>query len=674
MKGLKRAAAGLAAAFVLAVSGFSPSAGAGAKVRAAGNTETNFEKTDVLDDLKSVEGFSLSKYPPRATSKPEMYVIDVEEYCYDYRASMRGNYGLYLYVYNPGEIAVDVGNAGNKVQIAVKYDGSQLSELSAPTDFEKFGLKFCSMSEGAGVDRLFYKFKVIDHVSSDGKTIAERVNSTARRYDISGIELVTRGEDVAHEYPLTGAYAVTDTDTGYGSFTFTGFARGYGPDAASGSTLACSVRQLETVQLGVKHTFYRTETSSKGTGFQNQIDSVYFSVPKRLFDAYGKLQRIKAEWYEYMTKPVLVTSNREYYDFISQYIGVDVANVPDDYYFFVPMEMSVPPYFDHAPVEGAQFAWNIVEGYVVLREINPLYYLFSTANWGSVEEYDPYADDVELGGGVSSNRLYEYIKSYDKTAASGYLPIKNGQISADLFEDDINDSRKMHNERGQVQKGYSYYDFDADLDLQEWLTWADTDPSFWNNWVEFGFWDALFGNTPEQRGDIVSPIQVITPESSELKLSDTQLSDELYINYADVAEFRKECNDAFKVSGSEDEEKYVVLFRFAVSDYYSHEAYLADWNDNWWDDIVRGEAYMARQEVYFDFDVIQLSFRNDEEWHVVAAVSDPVDIVNSITPPTEISDDGPGLLEIILAVAGLLLVIFLIYKLLSWLITGASRR
>ena len=82
---------------------------------------------------------------------------------------------------------------------------------------------------------------------------------------------------------------------------------------------------LETITLDVKHTFYRTQTSSKGAGYQNQLDTVYFAVPQRFFDTYGKLQRIKAEWYEYKTKDIVVTSNQEFYDqaypHIGEYIG-----------------------------------------------------------------------------------------------------------------------------------------------------------------------------------------------------------------------------------------------------------------------------------------------------------------------------------------------------------------
>lgn len=83
------------------------------------------------------------------------------------------------------------------------------------------------------------------------------------------------------------------------TYSFTGYAAGYGADANAASTLFCTSNELDTIELSVRHTFYRTKTSIKGAGYQNQIDTVYFTVPKRYLDTYGKLQKIKAEWWEY---------------------------------------------------------------------------------------------------------------------------------------------------------------------------------------------------------------------------------------------------------------------------------------------------------------------------------------------------------------------------------------
>ena len=104
----------------------------------------------------------------------------------------------------------------------------------------------------------------------------------------------------------------------------------------------------------------------------------------------------------------------------------------------------------------ATWGWNLT-GYLHNRN-DRLTYLFYVNN---IDEYDPYGS-VTSTGGVQSNDLYNWILNYNKSYAKGTLPIKNGSISADLFMDDIDDNRKMNNENGVIQKGYSYYDFDAE--------------------------------------------------------------------------------------------------------------------------------------------------------------------------------------------------------------------
>ena len=260
----------------------------------------NYDTTDVLDDLTGADNFNILNYPFDGTGKikhPE--ILNVAEYCYSYRTNMRYNYGLYLYFYNPQGLDIDTDSKANKVQLAVSY-GTDTDGYTVPEAYEKFDLQFCSVSTDADYYRLFYKFKVIDRVSGDGKTIAERVNSNARRYDISGIELQLKGDRNATEYTVGGTY------------TFTGYAKGYGPDGSAESTLQCQVQNLETVRLDLagktdgvdKRTYWRSNSSAMGAHHQNQINSVFFAIDKSVLEKYGYvLQRIKAEWWEYKPAP-----------------------------------------------------------------------------------------------------------------------------------------------------------------------------------------------------------------------------------------------------------------------------------------------------------------------------------------------------------------------------------
>ena len=617
----------------------------------AAESETGFDSTNVLDDLQSskVNGkpFDIADYP--FNESKDIQVISFVEYCYSYKANLRDNYGLYVYIYNPKGLNLSTNEKQNKIQMAVSYDAE-----GNPSDYEKFSLEFCSKVESGDYKNLFYKFKVIDHKVS-GTTFSERVNSNARRYDVSGVELTTYGASSATEYGVCGTYV------------FTGFAEGYGPDTNAKSTLSCNIEYLETIELSVKHTFYRSETSALGAGHQNQLDTVYFSVPKRFIDTYGKLQRIKAEWYEYKTKEILVTSNTDFYNAASPYIGVPLGNSPNEYGLYEYVEDIGYSLGIGAGKAGdmyvAQWGWNLGDGYLHVPT-NVLYYMFLV---DEIEKYDPYAETKTVGG-IQSNDLYEYIKNYRKSYMSGRLPIKDGTISADLFESDIDDSRKMNNENGVIKKGYSYYDFDADVDLQTLQSWSSTSPSFWDNWINFGLGAAFIGG-PSEETKTAAPIQIL--KASDLNGSNTEIAERLLVNVSDVDAIKAEYNNAVTVSGANDEEKVVVLFRFATSDYYSEAVDIIEPNAGflWSDKHYEGEAYIAQESVFFDFDIIQLTFNKDGKYTVIPVVSSPIDIVNDITPPVNMPDEVDWW-KIALALILVVLLLVLLAPVLPYIIQG----
>ena len=614
----------------------------------AAGTELSFDQTDVLDDLTSStdggQAFDLKDYP--YDESKQVQIINFVEYCYSYKANMRGNYGLYVYIYNPQGLNFSTTSKSNKIQMAVKYDAD-----GNPSDYAKFDLRFLSKSEG-NYKNLFYKFKVVDK-AIDGKTFAQRVNSNERRYDVSGVELMTYGANNATDYPVNGTYI------------FTGYAAGYGPDANAKSTLTSKVEYLETVSLDVKHTFYRTQTSSKGAGYQNQLDTVYFAVPQRFFDTYGKLQRIKAEWYEYKTNDIVVTSHQDFYDKAYPYLGIQTGEFDQ----FGMTKYNKDIYYSLGQNAGdagggmnmAKWGWNLGSGFLHVPA-PALYYLFKV---GNIEEYDPYADIVSIGG-VESNTLYEYIKSYDKSFNKGTLPIKEGTISADLFADDIDDYRKLDTEYGKIRNGYSYYDFDADVDLQKLTSWQEGNPSFWDNWVNWGLWDAMFGKIPEEESRTVSPIYTL--KDGDLSGTDAEIAERLLINANDV--------DALKTyhTAAKNDDCVTVLFRFAASDYYSAAVDIMELGKGFLgaDKYTKGQAYRAYESVFLDFDIIQLTFNKDGVYKVIPAVSSPIDVVNAITPPVQMPDGTPWWVKL-LSVLLVILLLVLIVKLLTFIFKKISQ-
>lgn len=612
----------------------------------AAESGVNFDETNVLDDLTSStvngQAFNISNYP--FNENGQLKVIDFVEYCYSYRVNQRTNYGLCLYVYNPQGLNLSTDSKRNKIQMAVSYDSG-----GNPSDYVKFDLQFCSKSSDSDYKNLFYKFKVVDKKVNE-TTFAERVNSVKRRYDVSGVELLIYGSTNATDYAVNGTYK------------FTGYAEGYGPDANAKSTLKCDVQFLETIDLEVKHTFYRTSTSSKGAGYQNQLDTVYFAVPNRFFENYGTLQRIKAEWYEYKTNDIVVTSNSDFYSKAYPYIGVQTGSFDKygmtEYNEDIGISLGQDAGDAGGGLMAAKWGWNLGSGYLHVP-CAALYYLFKTDD---ISNYDPYAE-ITSTGGVSSNELYDYIMSYTKTHNKGYLDAKDGQISADLFADDIDDYRKLDTEYGKIKHGYSYYDFDADVDLQTLSSWNDTDPSFWDNWINWGLWDAMTGDIPDETSKTVSPIYTL--KASDLIGTNAAISDNLLINANDVSDLKSYYAQA-KLNNCT-----VVLFRFATSDYYSAAVDIIKLKGGflWSDKHTSGEAYRAWESVFLDFDVIQLSFQKDGDLTVIPVVSSPIDVVDGITSPVNFNSDTDWW-KILLGVILLILLLIILAPVLPYIIRG----
>ena len=376
------------------------------------------------------------------------------------------------------------------------------------------------------------------------------------------------------------------------------------------------------------------------------------------------MQRIKAEWYEYKTKDIVVTSNQDFYDKAYPWIGRQTGDFDE----FGMTEHNEEIHYALGQNAGdggggmmiAKWGWNLGSGYLHVPA-PALYYLFKVDD---IEEYDPYADIVSIGG-VESNALYEYIRNYNKTFDSGTLPIKDGTISADLFADDIDDYRKMDTEFGKIQQGYSYYDFDADVDLQKLTSWQETDPSFWDNWVNWGLWDTIFGGIPEEESKTVSPIYIV--QESDLDGSDNEVADRLLINANDVQALRDYFKDATTVSGKDDEKKQVVLFRFATTDYYSAAVDIMELRTILPDKHTSGQVYRAWESVFFDFDIIQLTFNRDGVYTVIPVVSSPMDIVNAITPPVQMPSEWEWW-QIMLAIVLIVLLIIILFPILPYIL------
>lgn len=557
---------------------------------AAAGEKVNFNETDVLDDLLhstvNGEAFDIRDYPPDTSKKCE--VINFVEYCYSYDKERQSDYALYIYVYNPAVLDIKGDSNQNKISIAISYNAEH-----EPNDYQKFNLAFCSKSEGA-YDRLFYKFRIDD----PNKIILNNVNSNERRYDVAEIELLTNGNSNATAYTVGGSYR------------FTGYAKGFGIDPKAESTLDSTVFEFETITLEVKDTYYRL---AKNASEAEQITSVYFSVDNSILERYGRLQKIKAEWYEYKTKEIVVTSNQAVYNALLPYVGVDIDGYNSNIGYKLAFELDL----------GGTImrSWGYNHNNSAAKNCNRLSYVFFT-NGTDIDNYI-------LPGEV----LKQYIYDYNKSAVNGYLPIKYGRISADLFENDVDSDRT---------KGYNLVNIDAG-DLFDLFGFDNTD--FWGWWID------QFYDIPSINLEDVTPIYDV--KSSDLLGTDKEISDRLLIAENDSTKFKEYCNQSFNANQTP------FLFRFAVSDYVSYPLTVRE--DNTFNTPHSKWAHYAQETVFLDFDIIQLTFNKDGVYHVIPVVQSPLDIVSDITPPYS-NYDGINWLMLLFIGAVLFLGIIIIVK------------
>lgn len=621
---------GKTASTVMLAAGLAVTAGAAPATVTLAAEMTAFDRTTIEQDLAAVD---LSVYTENSDGRHALLDdVGFMEYAYSSDSTIAADYfGLYFYVYNPTAREISTRAGANVVNMAVSYDAE-----GEPTEYANCAITILDYTD----DHLIYKFKLTNSSGAYDRAKAyASAHDGVRRYDIAGIQLWFSGDASA-----TDSNAASE-ERGI-TYRCTGYGKGCAADKEAESTLQIEEEKLDTISLDVEHTFWRTQTSSLGYGHQNQIDTVYFTVPNRYFEEYGTLQRVMAEWYEFRIKPAIVMED-DLYDELKEYIAVQLPSYGGNYIGYKSDDIEYSFYAANGSGYPA-YLWNTViakgsDQQMYEGEFMQAFYLLFSTNGQNIESYDPYAD-INSQGGISANAIENYIYSYDKSFTNGTVDIKDATISADLFEEDIDESRKVDNERGIVQSGFdgiSRYNFDIDEDVQTITSWADGNHNWWENGHEYGFWKDI----PQEEGTAFAPIYI--PSISDLSGSDQSISSTLMVQSSDVSEIKAAFDQA------EDDGETLVLFRFAVTDYMAMDGTVSGEQNAW--NPSQGEycdAYIAQQTVFLNFDIIQLTFKSEAgNLTVIPVVADPIDIINPYTPPVTADGIDWALVAILAAIA-----------------------
>lgn len=551
---------------------------------------SSFSNTYVMNDLEgaTIDGkpFDVNDYP--ADPKGDLRLLVMMEYSFSTKFELQGNYGLYLYVYNPRKIAFSNSEL-NKLELATEYkrDG----DAFVPTKYDKLHVVICSMSS----DSLFVKLKV-ENVSDIYDRVARTPNY--RQYDFIGIELIAPGEVNARDYKIAGTWI------------FSGFAAGCNDNEESSLTCHASSRQVLDLD-DLQFTFYRNWLSDwsgdRADGLAGvasgrkaqQLTSVYFSVPNYFAENYARLYSIQAETYKYLTSPIVVLqpskdaafldSDALYNDLLAQR-GIATPHLHDS-------DMDRILYWDHQDLYGGGSRHDAMTGYNFLDgrdSMEP----FTTLAW-------VFQSDAAAEISVTSSQLQEYMKEYSD-AYDRHTVL--GKYAGDLFTN-MYYSYAMGYPR--FESGYLPLDIDVSGEHDYSLLEADSTQSGWDK-----FWNG----TNLVQGKPFSPI--VEVHSSDLKgLTNAQISEKYHIDENEVDDFKSYVQSQIF--------RTVYLFHFAQSDYFSTSVY----NNYGY------VGYMAQEVAYLDFDIISLGFEKpDGDVDIIPCVSDPVDIVSGIQSGVPISE------------------------------------
>ena len=402
--------------------------------------------------------------------------------------------------------------------------------------------------------------------------------------------------------------------------------------------MTCEVETLESISLKLNHTNFRSSSvSSVGKDHYNEVNTVYFSVPESFFETYGNLQKIHADWWEYKTKKMAVTSDMELYNTMLDYTGVEIGDPTKDVPFsletiYTERYLSGCAYYNYAwtynvdlsPKLGADKSPYIVYSSLEIQHILP-YVFYSPAK--SVDGIFKFLYSKPTAGEVGGNIVADYIYSYTNDLGHGYIDCNGRQISKDLFADSVDSGRT----RGYNNKTV---DFGDTFDLKSY----DSNHNWINKLFDYGF------SWPETSEDYKNVQPIITLTDNMITGSADDIAKSLLVNSDDVSDIKG------YYAAETAKNNRVIFFRFANTDYYCADGY------------TKKNVYIAQETVFLDFDVIDLTFNKDGVYYVIPAVASPIDIINGLTPP-------PARLNILRLILLILAFILLIIILLPFLPT-----
>lgn len=352
---------------------------------------------------------------------------------------------------------------------------------------------------------------------------------------------------------------------------------------------------------------YEDPIAADNLNTYNEIATVYFTVPRSVYEQYDHIQQITADFKQFLSSPIVVTTSPTVNDMdigplMSGFDTTDYTylnNVPTiqygkyEYYQGDSISPTTTPVWIYNPTDSyrdmlARYKKRFkIEGYSDFTFIeDALSFYFYETN----VEVDANNNFFQV---VDSSSFEEYIDAY----MAAYYPNHSFEsgVAPELYESCDTNFNVTYN----YGESYEFGNFrpDTEINCWEWLC------------MQFGH---VYG---EDYTEKVSKFSVIENPAFAVEYYQDDLvalSNDLKIGRNDAADFLEYLKTA---------DGYVVLLRFAAGQYECYEATISNGDQ----EITDGQSWVVRMPYYRDIDVTTVTFRRGAYDFTYTVEADPLD-------------------------------------------------
>ena len=388
------------------------------------------------------------------------------------------------------------------------------------------------------------------------------------------------------------------------TFYYEGYAEGMSGESALASTL--TVNNEKTVELEVHQTFFRPDGINKDNkNRQDVLASVFFSIPDKYIEEYGELYAVHAEFLKALLSLVIVTNKQSFIETMKSLQFQDQSGM------------------EYACIGNGQGYYS-VEGF------------FGGVEFYSDVIFDPGGNvDATLNGNDGLGRIDQINMVFDSGSTAPY----DYTVTSEELQKYLEENAKNKDILGRYD---SRYFSSVDKEKTEVRLTADDDFNLTS--ITFNkFWLFVWGTETEYTMPAIQRVE--KAESPE------QVERDYYIDQGDYDELKTVYNQPNSTT---------YVFHFWKSSDFVETGMLLRRGVNYPANL--GDMYFAQQNIYLDFDVIDVSMNDGEKITVLGVVSDPIDVIPDLPTPPDVTPVWWIVAVIIAAVLVILLVIVQIVR------------